>query len=341
MLPFVPGRDRSSRSPMARSTASEASSKSSSSKASRGIGPFVPGGRGRASASVNCAAAAAAAASPLPPPTIHVAEKARLVDYGSFTVAELRALCRGRKLKVSGIKMELVKRLTEDDNNTGEHRSVQGGVADSRENETPPEAWITRKKWSKAATLLFNLLMDEEALERLNKMSPEEVWNSSPLFRRYPLNDFVKYEKKMRETATKKLDIIKEEERAFKLHCAAFPRNAVNERGELYWDSHAAKKHLEDDVRSGKASGIAPSVLRSTRKEYMEFTKRTFQKHVNQEKGKQRSKPYWVVERNKQAQQIIDKVLEEEKGEWKAENRGYEKEDEVEEDKKVCHPETQ
>lgn len=423
MLPFVPGRNRTSTSPLARSAASKASSKSSSSKASRGIGPFNPGGRDRSSGSVNCAASS----SSLPPPTTHAAEKARLVDYDSFTVAKLRELCRGRGLKVSGIKKELVKRLNEDDNNTSAHRSVQSGgwrnseakrrfseeaanpassyhlmtlrqiydsnemyqvydysnfsqnakrilehyngergvgtmqsvqeepkggvekssnepAADSRENVTQPEgevdepeAWKTRKKWSKAATLLFNLLMDEEALERLNKMTPEELWNSSSLFRRYPLNDFIKYEKKMRKAATEKLDIIREEEKAFKLHCAAFPRNAVNERGELYWDSHTAKKHLEEDVRSGKANKMAPAVLRSTRQEYMEFTKRTFQKHVNQEKSKQRSKPYWVVQRNKRAQQIIDKVAEEEKDEWKAEHRGYEEEEEeeAEEDKRV------
>ena len=49
----------------------------------------------------------------------------------------------------------------------------------------------------------------------------------------------------------------------------------------------------------GRGMTLLPSELRMTRKEYQDFSVKTFCAHVHQEKRKMREKPYWIPKRNK------------------------------------------
>jgi hypothetical protein len=64
------------------------------------------------------------------------AEEDEAVDYGDFTVEELRAELADRNLPVSGNKPELVKRLAEDDGKAA-GTSVQAGVAEGSGEASP------------------------------------------------------------------------------------------------------------------------------------------------------------------------------------------------------------
>jgi hypothetical protein len=92
--------------------------------------------------------------------------------------------------------------------------------------------------------------------------------------------------------------VLATEEAAFQKYCERFPPEKVTDRGEPFWYKHPAKDLLEEDVKSGLAFQLKPELLRAHRKEYQAFTLRTFRKHVQQEKEKQRADPYWRYKRN-------------------------------------------
>ena len=53
------------------------------------------------------------------------------------------------------------------------------------------------------------------------------------------------------------------------------------------------------DVKEGKKAEQLPSKLRMIRKEYQEFSVKTFCRHVHQEKRNQREESYWTLKQNK------------------------------------------
>jgi len=62
-----------------------------------------------------------------------------------------------------------------------------------------------------------------------------------------------------------------------------FPRQTVNELGDLVFDMHPAKKLLRRDVKFGLHLGKTPQEFQKTRSEYMEFGAKVFSGRIKQE----------------------------------------------------------
>lgn len=184
------------------------------------------------------------------------------------------------------------------------------------------EPWATRKKRSKGWHLLYGLRMVKETNDQLNSLTDEEIWESNTLFKQYPLEDFKKYNKDMATSTAIQRKRIEDEEKDFEQHCKNIPHNKVTDRGEPFWYIHPAKAFLIEDVESGLAYDIKPAALRETRNEYKEFKLKTFRKHVDQEKERQRAAPYWRYKRNIAARQQIEKEREEMRLQWTVDRLG-------------------
>ena len=78
-------------------------------------------------------------------------------------------------------------------------------------------------------------------------------------------------------------------------------------RGEFFWDEHAACSFLEKDIKEGSRNEMTVEELWSSRPEYQEFSKDIFRKHVYQESSKQRCGTYWQVKRNRKGQKKHNK----------------------------------
>jgi hypothetical protein len=78
-----------------------------------------------------------------------------------------------------------------------------------------------------------------------------------------------------------------------------FPRQPTNERGELVFDLHPAKRLLRDDLRNQRHVGLTPKAFRLTRADYQEFDLEVFRQRIYQEirRGKFVN---WLNERREQ-----------------------------------------
>jgi hypothetical protein len=79
----------------------------------------------------------------------------------------------------------------------------------------------------------------------------------------------------------------------------AFPRQPTNERGELVFDLHPAKRLLRDDLRNQRHVGLTPKAFRLTRADHQEFDLEVFRQRICQEirRGKFVN---WLNERREQ-----------------------------------------
>ena len=90
-------------------------------------------------------------------------------------------------------------------------------------------------------------------------MTIKEIWESSDLFKCYPLDDFTKYDKKMIKLTEKRREMIQQQHQDFEQDVANFPPSQMTNRGEPFWHRHAANTLLKEDVESGKANSMTPS----------------------------------------------------------------------------------
>lgn len=122
----------------------------------------------------------------------------------------------------------------------------------------------------------------------LEHFTAEELW---PFYRKQP--EFVK-EKVMfsqfaerladhRKQAERTKDLARRDSRDVQRDRSLYPRKTHNQRGELVWDIHPAKKKLRKDVKRGKHLKMTPSELRQTRPEYRLFRKSIFRQRIYQE----------------------------------------------------------
>lgn len=177
------------------------------------------------------------------------------------------------------------------------------------------EPWATRSKRSPAWYLLFKLRLYPEK-SGISRMTAKEIWESSKLFKCYPFDDFKQYDKKMIKFTKKRRELIDQQQRDFEQDVTNFPPSQMTNRGEPFWNTHAANTLLREDVKSGKANLMKPLELWRTKSEYMEFKQTTFAKHVFQEKGKQRAAPYWQVKCKKICQKLREEQAEELEHKW-------------------------
>lgn len=224
-----------------------------------------------------------------------------------MTNKELKAILQGLGLKKSGKKAELVDRIL--------------GREIVPEKKKKPQ-WRN----SKARALLEKMLMDKHS--PVHKMTWREIHASHPWFQEFEdLTNFRDNVKRLREANEKKIKVVQKDNQIIQRELQKFPRNSRTNRGEPFWDTHAAKLLLRMDVKAGKHLKMKPRFLHKTRPEYLAFSLPTFRKHIYQEKRHQKELPMRVSRRNKKAQHKYDAELRREIPNWNLQVGGEDDDD--------------
>jgi hypothetical protein len=163
-------------------------------------------------------------------------------------------------------------------------------------------------KNSTARVLLVRLLSDESSWIH-QAASIEQVYESNPLFKSYPLKNFKTNFKNLKDSIKEERDAINFDQRALEKEREKFPRNGLTPRGNPFWDGHDAQKLMAEDVKAGRTLHVKPSALRATRVEYQEFPLPVFRGHKYQEERKEREGVYWQKKRNDKARKKHEKEV--------------------------------
>ena len=156
------------------------------------------------------------------------------------------------------------------------------------------EKWYTSaKNMSKAYSLLFLLYMNPRNSRIINSMTAEEIWHSHPLFQKYELEKFKKYDKNMKVLTSKRKQLIKEEEETYQREMLRLPRNESTSRSCPFWNTHPAADLLKEDELRGTTKKMKPIKLWESRPEYKDLPLSIFRKHIYQERAKQLALPFW------------------------------------------------
>ena len=135
-----------------------------------------------------------------------------------------------------------------------------------------------------------------------DEITPEEVWESSDWFKKYPKHRFVDNLKRLKKSIESHGKVIEEDVRLIQTELAALNLSEHTKRGYPHWHTHPARKLLTEDLKSGRNTGVKPQAFQSTRTEYKEFPPDIFRKHIYQENRKQREMPLKIAKRNQLAQ---------------------------------------
>ena len=230
----------------------------------------------------------------------------QLHPWASLTVPELKPYLKQWGLRVTGRKAQLVERL--EDYQQSKNMEVGiitnqhvGGSKSNSNNKTKETAKkLARWQCSKAKAILVELHLDGNS--PVHNKSAEALYALHKEFQLYPFHRFAENLKSLRAAIKKEKAIIASDERDFLQDQIYCPRKKKTSRGVHFWDTHAANLLLQSDLSDmigGKRMILLPSELRMTRKEYQDFSVKTFCAHVHQEKRKMQEKPYWIPKRNK------------------------------------------
>jgi len=123
-------------------------------------------------------------------------------------------------------------------------------------------------------------------------MSEEFIYGSDVIFRQYKWENFKTNLTNLRAALGRDVG------RAFADAVNVFEdkqRHAEAEVAELQiWAGSQAERWLKDDIDNDRHVGMAPSQLRETRPEYLEWTQTEFRNHVEQEKRSRKTQAYWL-----------------------------------------------
>jgi hypothetical protein len=112
------------------------------------------------------------------------------------------------------------------------------------------------------------------------------------------------------------------------------PRQLRNERGELVFDLHEAKKLLRADVKAGNQVPMVPSEFQGTRTEYEEFDADIFRQRIYQEERYQKYLNWLESKRTIKLEEYREKRKKEKEKEAKKKEKEEENNRKKEEDKK-------
>lgn len=144
---------------------------------------------------------------------------------------------------------------------------------------------------------LRSLLMDPSSY--VHNKAVDEIHNDDPIFKQYPLRNFKTNFRNLKNSIDVERAAIQFDQLSLEADRNKYPRNGTTDRGYPFWDTHPARKLLEDSVRKGQANNVKPQEIRSSETAYKDFPPRVFAKHVHQEKAKQTQEVYWQQKRNK------------------------------------------
>ena len=165
------------------------------------------------------------------------------------------------------------------------------------------EPWYTSsKKTSLAYTLLHDLYRFN--VSEIKNMTAEQIWSSHPQFLRYKFDDFKRYNINMKKLVTKKETLALMENNIYLEDMQNHPQKLVTCRGTPFWNTHAAKTLLTEDVKAGIDRRMKPKILWESRVEYQAFPYDHFRKRVYEIRSKQLAAPYWQVKRNKNGREL-------------------------------------
>ena len=210
---------------------------------------------------------------------------------------ELRELLKARGMIQRGKKEEMVQRIL-------------NPVATDFKRAQVLEPWKT----SKAKALLLQLLNNTASY--VHQKSPEEVWESSEWFKKYPKHRFVDNMKALKTAIEHQGNVIAEDIRLVETELAALNISENTKRGYPHWHKHDAKQLLAEDITLGRNSGRKPQDFQTDRSEYQQFPLAVFRGHIYQENRKQREMPLKIAKRNKLAEKKHQQEAEAEALRW-------------------------
>ena len=173
--------------------------------------------------------------------------------------------------------------------------------------------WRTPKCKSEAYMLLYKIRLHSHGS---HEMSAEDIYNLHPIFQKYQLSDFKKYDKSMIKLTDKHREQIAQQVDAWQRHRMNCPQRTVSSRGKPIWHRHSARGVLVTDTKSGKAGKMKPKELWLSNEHYQDFSLDDFRRHIYQEKYRQLAGPYWQAKRNKIALKEHYKRVEKLYEEW-------------------------
>ena len=218
-------------------------------------------------------------------------------DLNSYTVAQLKVKLAEQGLIQTGKKPDLIQRI------------LKPQASDFKK-KSKVEPWRT----SKAKALLIRLLSDKSS--RIQGLTPDESWESSEWFKKYPKDRFVSNMKNLKKSIEARGGIVANDNEIIEAELSSI--RASNQILCPLWHQHDASRLLEQDIKDSMHEGMSPRKFRQTRAEYMQFDLETFRKHIYQEQRKQREMPMKVAKRNKLAEETHREVIEEEVARWHA-----------------------
>jgi hypothetical protein len=134
--------------------------------------------------------------------------------------------------------------------------------------------------------------------------------NRDELFSKYPLERFKANFRTLAKSVQQERDAVQFDAMALVVHQSLQPRGATTNRGELFWDGHAAQMLLRRDIAGNNLEGMTPYQARNQRPEYQQFSLSVFRGHFYQEKRRQKEEVAWQFRRNKKGYKKHEKEAE-------------------------------
>jgi hypothetical protein len=150
--------------------------------------------------------------------------------------------------------------------------------------------YIDWKNSEAREVIMFDLLEGILPLSA-DAITAEEAWEiyrDLPEFSRVVFQQFKERLRDHRKQITQKKCQTAQELQALAHDQALHPRHSHNERGEVVFDLHAAKRLLQDDIKAKKHERLVPSALQATRPEYILFKPEIFKHRIYQEIRRQK-----------------------------------------------------
>ena len=218
---------------------------------------------------------------------------------------------RNPKWKDSEAEKELRKML-ENDHNGHYHALSSEQVRNHRESfrvydrtkfqdylKKLKEKIAKKKRWGGAARNLAKSVLENDPQGVYHEMDAKTFWQLSPLFQKYPFENFKGNLKTMKDRiANSKMHV--NNDKAWLRHdrSVILPK-MVTSRGYPRWDRHNARRLLKQDVIAKRNETMKPQELWRSRNEYQAFPLSVFRKHIYQEVYGQNSSSYWLNRKTK------------------------------------------
>jgi hypothetical protein len=152
-------------------------------------------------------------------------------------------------------------------------------------------------KESEAKALLKRDILNGKITQSTNL---DKLWQSSVLYKRFPLQNFKTNVKSLLKSVEKYQERAIRDDQALEHDMHIHPPVATKTSGEpLLWDGSLAQTQLKSDVANGFHQDMTPKELWMSRRSYQLFTLPKFRQHMYKEKTSLFEKSYWLNKKTK------------------------------------------